>query len=486
MPGVVKVRKEALANKRTKYLVSADEIEKQTGYNLLDEVADDVENVIEAKLAAKPQEANLFRDDLSTKGDRPEEQLKYYRFLDTRMPGKWLAASASLMVLVTSSATLAQGKGKETFPANPGPASTYLLKVNLSDLSVEPVSDKKKGNDGEESSLALFECTVSDELRNKVNGWCTAGKDLVLSYGTTSSPISLQGFGSVTSPASCVPGTSGVGILDPNSGLHVRVIRPREYHSSVSSPNPVQVTALGIERSAGPPMPEVRKAQAQASRKPPGECQVDEWYLGPRAPGPFTVATSLVNSKGEEQKVTTHVTELVVETQYMGAIRVGVGMIVPFGQNSSVSSKAGVATYSVRPSPNGGSAIYRDTWSPFDLDLIAGYTAFLHPGPRRTTQLGKPGWGLFSGLGILSVSSTTGNIIGLPSAYLGLEFSWRGFAAILLAGAKRVTLLPDGYEVGSPIAPGSSVPTSTAYRFATGLLLSYTSDVFKFAGSSVP
>ena len=218
----------------------------------------------------------------------------------------------------------------------------------------------------------------------------------------------------------------------------------------------------------------------------PDSCVFDDWVIGPRAPGAFSVTTSLIDSTGAEQKTTTRVTELVVETQYMGAIRVGVGMIVPFGQNSSVSSRAGIATYSARPSPNGGSAIFRDTWSPFDLELIAGYSAFLSKDPRTSTKLSDGGWGLFSGVGILSVSSTTGNVTGLTSAYIGPEWSYHGFAAILLAGIKRVIVLSEGYEVGSQLAPGSSVPTSTTYRFAAGLLLSYTSDVFKFAGSSVP
>jgi endonuclease G len=46
---------ESAGTKWTQFLVSVDEVERQTGYDFLSEIPDDVENVIEARVANAPE-----------------------------------------------------------------------------------------------------------------------------------------------------------------------------------------------------------------------------------------------------------------------------------------------------------------------------------------------------------------------------------------------------------------------------------------------
>ena len=286
---------------------------------------------------------------------------------------------------------------------------------------------------------------------------------------------------SPTSPRVCMPtdNPKHPAFLEPNRTLDVFVVRPRYFPSQVSGVGAVQVTPPQVQTSKYSFDGSTEKS-AQADLSDPADtCVVDRWTLGPRGAGSFAVKTELFDSSGTEQKATAHLTEFAVEPVYIGAIRVGVAAIMPFGQNET---QPGTATYSVRTG-EGGNTIHRDSWSPFDLDLIAGYTAFFTK--RRATEIADGGFGVFSGLGILSVSSTTGNVTGLTSGYLGLEGSAGGFALELLAGVKRVNMLADGYHVDSGVG-GTTVPMTVAYRFAAGLAVSYSADVFKFAGTAVP
>jgi hypothetical protein len=107
-------------------------------------------------------------------------------------------------------------------------------------------------------------------------------------------------------------------------------------------------------------------------------------------------------------------------------------------------------------------------------------------GPRRLTALGDGGWGLFGGLGLVAVSPSSGNVTGLTSAYLGLEYSYHGFGALLVGGIRRETVLASGYEVNTHVAAGTPVPTTMTVAPAAGIVLNVTSDVLKIPGTFVP
>jgi hypothetical protein len=202
------------------------------------------------------------------------------------------------------------------------------------------------------------------------------------------------------------------------------------------------------------------------------------WSVAPRAAGGMKITTQLTNLDGDVYKPSQHVSELVVEAMYIGALRFGVAAVVPFAQNGR---GWGTSTYVVRPVSTGGNAIYEDSWAPAEIELVGGYTAFFSR--RRLSALANGGWGLFGGLGLAAVSPATGNVTGLTSAYVGLERSWNGLQVLLLAGLRREPVLSSAYHVGDHVASGT-ILTGSEVLPAAGIMLGFTSDVLRIQGAS--
>jgi hypothetical protein len=203
-------------------------------------------------------------------------------------------------------------------------------------------------------------------------------------------------------------------------------------------------------------------------------CVTDVWSFAPRKEGVVNITTSLTGYAPSERT-----SEIIVEGRYVGAIRVGVAGVVPFGQNPA---GPGISTYGIHSSPAGGNQIYKDSWTLADLELVAGYTAFLSP--RRLTKMSQVGLGWFGGIGILSVSPASGNVNALNSVYTGLELSAGGFQAMFLGGFRRETELSSGYKVGDHAPAGASI-TSTAVLPVAAVMIGFTSDAFKIAMSGI-
>jgi hypothetical protein len=266
--------------------------------------------------------------------------------------------------------------------------------------------------------------------------------------------------------------SSGLGTIKTNTRLRVIVLRPPQYPAQVVVDGAAaQLSGTSIVGSTGTPTGGARETEA---------CREDEWSLAPRASGAIKITTQLTDSSGNVYKSSAHVSEILVETQYVGAIRVGIGVVFPLDQNPT---GFGTSVYSVRASPQGGNQIYRDSWTLADLELIGGYTAFL--GDRGLSELGKPSFGLFGGLGLIAVSPNSGNVTGLTSGYVGLEFSYQGLQLLPLFGVRRETALLGSYQVGNHVAAGATV-TGTAFFPVVAIMVGFTSDVLKIPGGNFP
>ena len=335
-----------------------------------------------------------------------------------------------------------------------------------------------------------------------LGGWIGAHNTLIVSYAPyheSNGPSCDLSDAAAMAPASCLPKTaqssSRGDILPTNQGLDVVVVFPPSLRSKVSAPGAVQVSPPTVQPSSlpGPAKPGAPVILAEAVSETPPNCAVQRWHLGPRAAGGEIVTVVLTNAAGDEQKGTTYVAELAVEAQYVGAIRVGLGM--SFARFPD-GSWGGSRTYGIHQSPDGGSVIHQDGEAFGNYELVAGYTAFIFtvggPGESSTwwrrpaSRLTNLGFGLYAGLGVASVS-TTGTVNGFTSAYVGPEISLGGVAVQGLFGARRDVVLADGYPPGTHVpAAGFSLPTQSTYYFAAGLSVSVTSDIFKIAGASVP
>ncbi len=329
---------------------------------------------------------------------------------------------------------------------------------------------------------------VDAAVMTQLNADLAANDVLVVSYGVAGSSPCLHGR--PDAPSICLPYQYGKDsdihppLVPANKPIRIRIIRPEGYSGQIAADGTPQESATAIAGSASPLG---SRLQGNAEPHLAGSsyaCIVETWDLAPRAPGAVKITASLLDPNGGTYKASSHVVELIVEGVYVGAIRVGIGAIVPFGQWSAQNGGPtyGVSSYSIRNSPQGGSAIYRDSWSPAELELVGGYTAFLSK--RKLSNLGEPGFGLFGGLGLLAVAPASGSVTGLTSGYLGLEFSWRGLSFLGVGGVRRETVLLDGYHVGTHVASGANI-TGTGYVPAIGLVVGFTSDVLKIPGTYV-
>jgi hypothetical protein len=344
------------------------------------------------------------------------------------------------------------------------------------------------------------EVTVHDSAPKGVVS-CTAPNDLINStdYDVLIVSYAQSGVGKVdgcdlsnasyAAPGSCLPKAKGrserSALLPTNEPIDVVVVFPGTYHSKVSATGNVQASNPVVQ---GPSLPRTPGAAAGGGGPPPPpNCAVQRWHLGPRAAGPAVVTTSLTTPAGEDVKGSAYTIELAIETKYVGAIRVGLGMsFASFGSGTWGGSRS----YGVRQEPDGRSIVHQDS-EPFgNYEIVAGYSAFIintdgDVGSRPASHLTDLGVSFFAGLGVVSVSST-GTVNGLTSAYVGPEFSLGGVAIQGLVGVRRDTVPADGYPVGTYVPASFSLPTQNEYYFAAGVAVSVTSDIFKIAGWSVP
>jgi hypothetical protein len=168
--------------------------------------------------------------------------------------------------------------------------------------------------------------------------------------------------------------------------------------------------------------------------------------------------------------------EYMVPQEYSGAMRLGIsGVISPFDH-----------AYVIRKAPDAAfGSIVDNGVSPFDGELALGFAWFAFNrddgGRIYVGQDSKTHWGLYTGLGLVS-GSTTG-VTWLRSLYLGLEYEFAPNSSVAFAGMiRRVNRLGAGLAVGDPVSDGTTL-TTTGYAPAFGLVLNFTPDFLKFATS---
>jgi hypothetical protein len=272
--------------------------------------------------------------------------------------------------------------------------------------------------------------------------------------------------------------------LEPNTSARVIVIRGAgsDWTSHVTASGDPQLAPQQILGADGKPGPLAgfsalgASSPAQApDRSAHDTCLSDVWTIAPRAGG-FHIAVALVDEKGTSYGPSERPIEVIVDQKYIGAIRVGIGATIPYDGRSDTF---GTSVYGVHQAANGASVINRDSWSPLDLDLIAGYTAFFAPAHRSVLELGGPGF--FFGSGLLSVSPSTGNVTAITSAYGGFEYSLGGMQFMALIGVHRENAIAAPYHDGQTVASSASV-NATSYEPSFGVMFGYTADVFKIPG----
>ncbi len=368
--------------------------------------------------------------------------------------------------------------------ADPGPpGKTAAVDVNLTgDLKISIASAKPavKAGAGPKEAPKLVTCKTPDNAQLLAD---PEGSYLLVSYvdmrkaayklngDRYSLPTDVRNcLGYLNAPSACGTAIKAGNYLRPNTPLVVYVAAPAAANVQVKTSATAKLIGPQIEPKAGPP-------GAKAFGAKPS-CRIHRLVLQPRPPGVFTVTTELYDAAGNADKQTTQTLEILVEQEYAGAIRVGVGFITPFAdRDSSGNIAGGTASYSVRDG-----LVYRDGWSPVDLELIAGYTQFLSK--QRLTELGKFHMGLFAGLGLLKVSPGGGKVQALTSAYLGWEFAIGGFTFTPVVGVRRAIVLAHGLKVGDYVGSSTSI-TTTQFVPALGLTLGYTANALPIAASGL-
>lgn len=194
--------------------------------------------------------------------------------------------------------------------------------------------------------------------------------------------------------------------------------------------------------------------------------EVHTFIFAPRKPG----SSDLQITVGEKS---TTVAEFEVATPIGGAIRVGVGVGTVADTAYQGILAPGSSTYEVVATTEGR----------FSPELIVGFAPFLEPQGRIYFDPRRQRFAPYVGLGVVAAdnkdSETTLSL--LRSVYLGGEFEFMHSSSLALAmQLRRVSRLPDAYEVGGP-APGEEVPTVSGYQLGVALIFNVSPEFLEFS-----
>jgi hypothetical protein len=266
-------------------------------------------------------------------------------------------------------------------------------------------------------------------------------------------------------------------VIPPNRPIRVVVRHPADRQVAVGINGQIGVLSP-ISRSAAMPVAGGAAGEAFAGRGVEEEAEeevaltVTEQRFGPRLPGDASVRVEAFDSYGDPAGEVS--VEMLVETTYVGAVRLGVGVNL-FG--------AVDARYEARTWPGSQQAeVAVAEGGAMDLDLMLGYAPFLERGGRSARGCEGVCLAPYFGLGILSSSEEQGLSL-LKSLHMGLE--WEpvpDFSVALTGVARRVDRLPEGVQIGSPAADGD-VPTVTAFGLGAGAVLNFSPAFTKLGGT---
>lgn len=267
---------------------------------------------------------------------------------------------------------------------------------------------------------------------------------------------------------------SGGHVINPNRPILVLVRHDQEYVKVVMD-GKVGLLEPGIRK-------EVRGEQgvAPSGQEPPKEKNqqakrvlVSQTAFAPREPGRADISVQ-VGPKDDPSQRQTIIIEVIVETTYAGAVRVGV---------ASVFGGAVDRAYAVQARPGSGQAeIVATNNSMFDLELTLGFAPFLEfvNGGRAYHQGGKR-WRFapYVGIGLLNQKKNALEV--LKSLHVGVEAEPNPhFSIALTLVGRQVTRLIPPATIGSPADP-SGAPVSSGYKLGVGLVFNVSPEFLKFA-----
>ena len=196
--------------------------------------------------------------------------------------------------------------------------------------------------------------------------------------------------------------------------------------------------------------------------------------FGPRQPG----AAPLVITDTTNQ--VTHTVELIVETTYSGAIRIGFGMVFGGAVDRRYTAQAYPGSDQSEIVANGGGDL--------DIELVVGIAPFLetfmggrgyHSGRNLTTFP----FGLAPYVGLGLIGSRVGGAEFLTSFYFGLEWEpIQNFSVAATIVARRVHRLLPGLSVGDAVAPGA-VLSREGYELGLGIVINVSPEFLQFTGA---
>lgn len=211
-----------------------------------------------------------------------------------------------------------------------------------------------------------------------------------------------------------------------------------------------------------------------ASRGDARKTVISRQQFGPQLPGETKLA---VQHTGGELYL-----EFAIQPVYIGAIRVGLGMVfnTPEREYTIVrqpgSQTSEIAMATTEPS------------SPVAAEIVIGFAPFVFQ-PHGRGYFGRRGMGQrvapYVGLGILQTRAEQDNVRFslLRSIYLGVEVELTAHASVAAAFVLgRTDRLKQPYRVGGPIEPGlTQVPTTPGFLPGMGLVINFSPDFLRFS-----
>jgi hypothetical protein len=193
---------------------------------------------------------------------------------------------------------------------------------------------------------------------------------------------------------------------------------------------------------------------------------IDEQEFAPRLPGNANLTVTVTDGDKEEVRTV----EFVVETTYIGAVRVGASLV--FNATDRAYEARAVAG-----SKQAEIAVTKKSTQ--DIELVLGYSAYLSPRGYANTS-----WTNFEpyvGIGVLNQGPTA--LETLKSLHFGLEWEPSANFGIALTGVvRRVQRLADGYRIHSPI--DRDVPTVEKAELGFGIVFNLSPDFLRIAKQS--
>jgi hypothetical protein len=233
-------------------------------------------------------------------------------------------------------------------------------------------------------------------------------------------------------------------------------------------------SGISLQAAApGAPAPKVQPIMSRVTLHP----------FAPRLPGnvDIKVTTLAVDPGGAAPKTVADTTvELIVDTTYGGAFRMGFGVVAGGAVDRS---------YAARKAPQSGqSEIIASNSGKVDIELVFGFAPFVfdylfyQAGRSYLDDSTARRWlrvAPYVGVGVLSVGAT--GVDGFKSLYLGGEWEpMPNTSVALTAIGRRVTRLSQGAVLGGPTLDGS-VPTTTGFDWGWGVVINVSPDFFRLA-----